>query len=100
VIYRVDTEEQLALADELVQLAESTGMVLHFLVGPPVPGSWLPDVTRRGFADSLVIADLIPNIHLNDVYLCGPDRWMSLVHESLSDAGVPSDRIHDERFAW
>jgi hypothetical protein len=25
---------------------------------------------------------------------------MTLVHESLSDAGVPSDRIHDERFAW
>ncbi len=100
VIYRADTEDQLALADEFVQLADSTGMVLHFLIGPPVPGSWLPEATRRGIADSLVIADLIPNIHLNDVYVCGPARWMGLVHESLSDAGVPSDRIHDERFTW
>ncbi|NNG99004.1 ferredoxin--NADP reductase [Gordonia araii NBRC 100433] len=33
-----------------------------------------------------------------DVYLCGPDGFMTVVREALSAAGVPEDRVHTEIF--
>jgi predicted ferric reductase len=100
VVYRADSADQLALGHELQQLADATGMTLHLVVGPPVSGSWLPRSAGAGRSDADVAADLVPNIHLHDVYVCGPDPWMDLVHRSLGDAGVPDDQVHDERFVW
>jgi predicted ferric reductase len=99
-IYRADSADQLALGHELDVLAQQTGMGLHFLVGPPVRGSWLPGDVTRGHPDGATVAALVPGLHLHDVYVCGPGRWMDLVHASLVEAGVPSDQVHDERFAW
>jgi ferredoxin-NADP reductase len=100
VLYRADTADQLALGRELQDLADRTGMALHLLVGPPVRGSWLPEPLSEGRADAAAVAALVPNVHLHDVYVCGPAAWMDLVHGSLADAGVPKEHVHDERFAW
>lgn len=100
VLYRADTPEQLALADELGELARRRGLVLHLLVGPPVEGSWLPADVSRGRPDHVALSGLLPDPARHDVFVCGPQRWMDLVHESLRAAGVPRRRIHDERFAW
>ena len=100
VLYRADTADQLALGQELQYLAEQTGMTLHLLVGPPVRGSWLPEPLSDRRADAEAVAALVPNLHLHDVYVCGPSAWMDLVHDSLASAGVPKDQVHDERFVW
>jgi ferredoxin-NADP reductase len=99
-VYRADSADQLALADELQELAQDTGMVLHLLVGPPVNGSWLPRQGATSRPDGQVLAAAIPDIALQDVYVCGPQRWMDLVHRSLTEAGVPRRQVHDERFVW
>jgi ferredoxin-NADP reductase len=100
VLYRADTADQLALGRELQELSDQTGMALHLLVGPPVPGSWLPEPLSDRRADADAVAALVPNVHLHDVYVCGPPAWMDLVHHSLADAGVPKEQVHDERFTW
>ena len=99
-VYRCDFADQLALADELQQLAQETGMVLHLLVGPPVNGSWLPRDVTGGRTDGQALSSVVPDIDLHDVYVCGPGRWMDLVHRSLTEAGVPRRQVHDERFVW
>jgi predicted ferric reductase len=99
-VYRADSADQLALAGELQQLADRTGLVLHLLVGPPVAGSWLPGDLSIGRPDGDTLAWLVPDIAQQDVYVCGPGRWMDLVHRSLADAGVPRQQVHDERFVW
>lgn len=99
-VYRADSEDQLALATELEKLARDTGLVLHLLVGPPVKGSWLPRDLSSGRSDGTALASVVPDIDLQDVYVCGPQRWMDLVHRSLAQAGVPRRQIHDERFVW
>jgi predicted ferric reductase len=100
VLYRADRPEDLALAGELDELARRTGLRLHLLVGAPVAGSWLPAEVTRGRPDHLALASLLPDPARHDVFVCGPQRWMDLVHSSLRAAGVPQRRIHDERFAW
>ena len=75
-------------------------MTLHFLLGAPDKGSLLPQGLAGPGRDGAAVAELVPNVHLHDVYVCGPERWMDLVHRSLADAGVPSDQVHDERFVW
>jgi predicted ferric reductase len=100
VLYRADRPDQLALAGELDMLAQRTGLVVHLLVGPPVAGSWLPADVTRGRPDHLALATLLPDPSRHDVFVCGPQGWMDLVHTSLRAAGVPRRRIHDERFAW
>jgi predicted ferric reductase len=99
-IYRGDSSEQLALGAELAQLAEATGLTLHFLVGPPVPDSWFPESVAQHRPDGRVALDLVPDLQGRDVYVCGPAQWMDLVHASLRTAGVPRSQVHDERFAW
>jgi ferredoxin-NADP reductase len=99
-VYRADSADQLALAGELQQLADRTGLVLHLLVGPPVAGSWLPGDLSAGRPDGDTLAWIVPDIAQHDVYVCGPARWMDLVHRSLAEAGVPRQQVHDERFVW
>lgn len=100
VLYRADRPDQLALGEELDELARRTGLVVHFLVGPPVPGSWLPADVSRGHPDHLAVGRLLPDAARHDVFVCGPQPWMDLVRRSLHQAGVPRRRIHLERFAW
>jgi predicted ferric reductase len=99
-VYRADSAEQLALAGELDILARETGLALHFLVGPPVRGSWLPRPVSAGRTDGAALASIVPGIDRQDVYVCGPQPWMDLVHRSLAEAGVTRGQIHDERFVW
>jgi len=101
-IYRVDTAEQLALRAELEEMADRCGLTLHLLAGPPVGGSWLPPTPKgvRRSSDARMLGTLVPHLGENDVYLCGPPRWMDLVHDSLAEARIPSRQIHDERFGW
>ena len=63
------------------------------------PDSWLGD--GMGPATDLdAVRYWIPDVAGRDVYVCGPAAWADSVVRSLLDAGVPSDHIHLETFAW
>ncbi|MGW1168130.1 ferredoxin reductase family protein [Streptomyces sp. NPDC001153] len=89
VIYRVATDRDAVLYDELCDLALAKGAELHLVTGPVVPDRLAPDELAR----------LVPDIGARDVFLCGPPGMMTAVLRSLADLGVPKRQIHFERFS-
>lgn len=102
VLYRGNDQESMVFGEELNWLAENSPVRVEALLGPSVPGSWLPELSRgwRGRKDAEVLSRFVPHLREHDVYLCGPPSWMELVRQSLAGAGVPKAQIHDERFGW
>jgi ferredoxin-NADP reductase len=88
-IYRVSTDQDAVLYDELRELAIGKGAELHLVTGPPVPDRLAP---RE-------LAHLVPDVADRDVYLCGPPGMTSAVLRSLRELGVPKPQIHCERFS-
>ncbi|MEU0893660.1 ferredoxin reductase family protein [Streptomyces massasporeus] len=89
VIYRVATDRDAVLHDELRDLALARGAELHLVTGPPVPDRLAPRELAR----------LVPDIADRDVYLCGPPPMMNAVLGSLRELGVPGPQTHFERFS-
>ncbi|KOX06554.1 oxidoreductase [Streptomyces sp. NRRL B-1140] len=89
VVYRVATDRDAVLYDELRDLALARGAELHLVTGPPVPDRLAaPELAR-----------LVPDLAERDVYLCGPPPMMNAVLGSLRELGVPTPQIHFERFS-
>ena len=89
VVYRVASERDAVLYDELRDLAAAKGAELHLVTGPPVPDRLAPRELAR----------LVPDIGDRDVFLCGPPPMMNAVLRTLGDLGVPKQQIHFERFS-
>jgi predicted ferric reductase len=92
-IYRANTEADLVLRQEIDWIAQRRGIVVHYLLGPPM----------RGNADHLSaqqLRRLVPDIAARDVFLCGPEPMMDAARAGLRQAGVPRRHIHHESFAF
>ncbi|GAA2251769.1 ferredoxin reductase family protein [Streptomyces atrovirens] len=89
VLYRVNTESDAVLHDELRELALAKGAGLHLVTGPPVPDRLAPGELSR----------LVPDLTDRDVYVCGPSGMTTAVLRGLRELGVPKRQIHYERFS-
>jgi predicted ferric reductase len=92
---------------ELTALARERGLQVVDLPGHRrSPSSWLGDGLGDGLDPANPVEDLtalrhwIPDVSQRDVYLCGPPAWTALVHDTLTAAGLPSEQLHLETFAW
>ena len=88
-IYTNRDENSVIFASQLRQLADGNPrlLVVHWLdsvQGPPTAGALA--ALARPYAD-------------HEAFLCGPDPYMKIAREALGKLGVPSKRIHAERFA-
>jgi predicted ferric reductase len=90
-LYRANSTQELALWDELAEIADERGARLMYAVNSP--GGERPDIS----ADTL--RRKMPDIDRHDVFLCGPPGFAQSVYEALRGAGVPARRIHHESFA-
>lgn len=101
VVHRVRSRADAVLADEIAALAATRGARYLVVEGPRVPDrdSWLPAQARH-LTDEQALRELVPDIADHDVYLCGSDGWMTAARTAAIDAGVPSDAVHLERFAY
>ena len=90
-VYRVGREADLLFRDELMALAESRGARLCLLVGHRSELGYDPLSTES-------LQRNIPGLRDHDVYVCGPAGMAETTVRSLRRAGVPSRRIHHERF--
>jgi ferredoxin-NADP reductase len=90
VLYRVRSEEDAVLADEVRALVADRGGRLHLLTGRTGEGAtpFEPDSLRA----------LVPDIAERDVYVCGPPAMTSAVLGALRKLKVPGRRVHSERF--
>ncbi|MFD3312048.1 ferric reductase-like transmembrane domain-containing protein [Streptomyces sp. NPDC058694] len=89
VIYRVGSDRDAVLYDELRELAQAKGAELHLVSGPVSPDKLAPHELVR----------LVPDIGDRDVFLCGPPPMMNAVLGSLRELNVPKQQIHFERFS-
>ncbi|MGW2431111.1 ferredoxin reductase family protein [Streptomyces sp. NPDC001640] len=89
-LYRANSTHDLALWDELAQIAEERGARLMYAVNSPEGER--PDIS----ADTL--RRKLPDIDRHDVFMCGPPGFAQQVYEALRGAGVPARRIHHESF--
>ena len=90
IVYRVPEAASAPLRAELEELVKERGWRLHYLQGPrhlhPLTSDYL--------------ARLVPGLAGADVFVCGPTQFTDGVLEAVRDAGVPSERIHHEAFAF
>ena len=94
VIYRASGAKDLVFWDELHKLEERPGTYVTYLVGKR--GS--PRLSSDPLSPS-ALRTLVPDIHVRDVFVCGPAPMMDAVERSLRALGVPRRQIHTERFA-
>ncbi|NGO46192.1 ferredoxin reductase family protein [Streptomyces sp. YC419] len=90
VLYRVRSENDAVLVDEVRTLVADRGGRLHLLTGRT--GETSPPFEP----DSLVA--LVPDITERDVYVCGPPAMTSTVLSALRRLKVPRQQVHAERF--
>ncbi|MEV0634242.1 ferredoxin reductase family protein [Streptomyces sp. NPDC050619] len=89
VIYRVGSDRDAVLYEELRDLALAKGAELHLVTGPVSPDKLSPGELAR----------MVPDIADRDVFLCGPPPMMNAVLGSLRELDVPKPQIHFERFS-
>jgi ferredoxin-NADP reductase len=94
-LYRVSKPEDLALREEIDELARMRRATVHYLVGKrgstEMPGDpFEPDTFQS----------LVPDAKTRDIYICGPDQLMAAVTKTLSALRVPASQVHLERFAY
>jgi predicted ferric reductase len=91
-IYRARRPVDLVFKHELDVLAERRGARVLYLVGS----------RHRGDADASLrpqdLRQLVPDLAAHELYVCGPDRFMTAVAAVATAGGVPVARIHHERF--
>ncbi len=90
VVLRAARAEELALREEVAELVHHRRGTLHELVGSredhPVHAAGL--------------AQLVPDIGERDVYVCGPQSFVTDVVTAARDLGVPKEALHYEVFSW
>lgn len=100
VVLRASSPEELYLREEVEALCRIKGAQLHVLPGhrghrEDGSTSWLPQ-----YCADLTLAQLAPQVHHADLFVCGPQQAADLVVAEALAAGTSPDRIHQERFVW
>jgi ferredoxin-NADP reductase len=86
-VYRARTEEELVFRDELDVIARDRGARVAYVLGHD----------RAALSRAALLYN-VPDLVERDVYMCGPPGLMTAVRGSLLEAGLPPERLHEERF--
>jgi predicted ferric reductase len=99
-LYRVRSHDEAVFRTELDSYARRDGVRIIYLDGSrPARDSWLPGQYAH-LSDLDALRRLIPDVADHEAYLCGPPPWMNAARTTLREAGLRSDHIHIEEFAW
>ncbi|WP_376736277.1 ferredoxin reductase family protein [Streptomyces broussonetiae] len=91
VLYRVRSEADAVLLNEVRHLVELRGGRLHLLTGRTGESGVPP-------FDPANLHQLVPDIAERDVYVCGPPAMTTAVLSALRELRVPARQVHAERF--
>lgn len=91
VLYRVRSEQDAVLLNEVRDLVTARGGRLHLLTGRTGDGV-------RPFAPE-GLTSLVPDIADRDVYVCGPPAMTTAVLRALRTLRVPNHQVHAEKFS-
>jgi predicted ferric reductase len=90
VIIRASSAEEIVHRHEVVELVAARGGRLFEVLGP----------RHAAQLDVRTLRDMVPDLDVSDVYVCGPEGFNETVIASCVHAGVPGDRIHVEVFSF
>jgi len=93
-IYRAVSADDVIFRDEIAQLGERRGVVLHALLGAEIGD----DATDQLGVPAL--KKLVPDVESRDVFVCGPPGLVDAVRRRLRLIGVPHAQVHFERFEF
>jgi predicted ferric reductase len=91
-LYRARRHADLVFKHEMDQLATARGTQVLYFVGSRQAGD--PN-TALGVD---VLDRIVPDTAAHEVYVCGPDAFMDDATATARALGVPTGRIHQERF--
>ncbi|WP_187284662.1 ferric reductase-like transmembrane domain-containing protein [Streptomyces sp. uw30] len=91
VLYRVRSEAEAVLLDEVRHLVALRGGRLHLLTGRTGEGGAPPFGAGS-------LHQLVPDITERDVYVCGPPAMTGAVLSGLRELQVPARQVHAEKF--
>ncbi|MGA6167565.1 ferredoxin reductase family protein [Amycolatopsis magusensis] len=93
-LYRVRSETDAVLLEELTAIARTRGAVLRLLTGPSdQDGPGGPVLGPRN------LAALVPDVTDRDVFVCGPPGMTRAALRGLTELGLPAAQVHAERFS-
>jgi len=89
VLLRATRPEDLVLRKEVAELVRYRRGRLHELVG-----------TREQAAlDERSLPRLVPDLHRRDIYVCGPEGFVTSIVDLAARLGVPAEAVHHEAYA-
>jgi predicted ferric reductase len=89
VLLRATRPEDLVLRKEVAELVRYRRGRLHELVG-----------TREQAAlDERSLPRLVPDLHRRDIYVCGPEGFVTAIVDLADRLGIPADAVHHEAYA-
>lgn len=94
VIYRASRWQDIVFREELHWLALAREASVVYVIGPrdaPGPSHAMSPVGLR---------ELVPDVRLRDVYVCGPDGLVAATDRTLRELKVPRRQIHLDRFEF
>jgi predicted ferric reductase len=92
-IYRARSWRDIVFRHELDAIARARGARVHYVVGSRAQLGADP-------LSAQVLSSLVPGLHKQDVYVCGPAGMTESAVSALLAAGVPRRRIHYESFEF
>ena len=99
-VYRVRSEQESIMVDELNDLVELRKARFFVMTGHRVSArdSWLPEQSSH-LGDVEALRQLVPDVAAHDVFVCGSIGWVEAAERAVLRAGVPRENVHIERFA-
>lgn len=89
IILRASRFEDLALRDEIVALAERRDGRVHELVG----------TRSQHLLDAASLRKLVPDVTRRDLYVCGPEEFVTSLVATARGMGITEEAIHYEAFS-
>lgn len=100
VIHRVSSPDRAALREEVEQLTHEHGARYVLMGGPRDQRveTWLP-ASETPVDPVEALLQVVPDLAVHDVYLCGSGPWMDLAQQALLGGGLPPRQLHREDFS-
>ena len=103
-IYGNKTQEEIALREELEELAAKYKIKIHHVLSNQDASTLSTrhlalGTIRAGFIDNELIKKLVPDVQDREVFLCGPPPMLNSLLKSLPSLGLPKNKIYFEKFS-
>ena len=89
VLLRGTRPEDLVLRKEVADLVRYRRGRLHELVG----------TREQAVLDERSLPRLVPDLHRRDIYVCGPESFVTTIVDLAARLGVPAEAVHHEAYA-